>query len=128
MKYALLSFFLFLSVSAFSQVGPKYAIEEFSKSKGLKVNPKALKRMGAETKIINNWPITVNEEAIVFIKDQTYVYLARGDYFYLTEVKVRKMSAIIWEISGAGVKSGDVLLSKKAELLHLGQIMNKADE
>lgn len=120
--------FLLSSLTAYAQVGPRYAIEKYSKSQGLKLNPKAVKRLGIENKKIEKWPITVNEDAVVFIKDKTYIYLIKNDFYVLAGVLANKITGSQWEISGNEVKLGDVMVSKKAELIHLGQISNQVDD
>lgn len=128
MKIVILFLIICFGESVLAQVGSRYAIEKYSKTQGLKVNPKALQRMGVETKQVSSWPLVVNEEAVIFIKDQAYVYLSKNDFFVLAIVSPKKMTGTQWEISGDTVKVGDMMVIKKAELLHLGQILNQAEE
>lgn len=123
-----LFFFLsfFLSLASWAQVGDRFAIKELHPQKGLRVDPLALKRMKIVVASLQA-PYVLKEEAIIFFKDKAFVYVQEGSFFRLIEIKAKKQSELEWLVESPDLGPTIELVTRGAELLHLGQIMNQTE-
>lgn len=103
-------------------VGKDFAIEVNDEHLGIKLSDKALKNLNIETKQITSSKVILPKEAIVLVRDQTFVYFLRERFFKLVAVKIKERRDAQYTVVLNDFNSIGAVVTKGADLIRISEV------